>query len=327
MNRQAILATVADVLLDAATPPTLLHDTLETYRDLLLTVSGLDLGDEESLSPRHTGQGVAIGATWAALCIDDEFRTHRFITGLYQAITDRLERYPGPVHVLYAGCGPFATLALPLMTRFRADQLQFTLLEINEVSYSAVRTLLRNLGLNEYVKSVQQTDASSYRIADAASIGILLTETMQYSLVDEMQVPICLNLLPQLPADALLIPERIELRLGRMEDAKATFLAEDLGHLLTIDRARLLAYVRTEESTDFPTVRLPIPAAGGLLAIRTTITIYGSHQLLDYESGLTNPEVIGLFPDAEGVPEYIDFTYQMEPSPYLRLAYPVAAAS
>ncbi|WP_116105865.1 hypothetical protein [Lewinella sp. IMCC34191] len=327
MTRQATLATVTDVLLDDATPPTLLHDILETYRDLLLTVSGLDLGDEESLLPHDTGHGIAIGATWAALCLDDEVRTQRFVAGLHAAVSELMARGRSePIHVLYAGTGPFATLALPVMSRFTPEQVRFTMLEINPVSLAALKRVIDGLGFGAYVSETIAADASTYQLSDR-SVDILLSETMQYSLVDEMQVPICLNLLPQLPAGALLIPERIELRLGRMEDAEFSFLAEDLGHLLTIDRQRLMAYARTEQSTDFPTVRLPIPQAGGLLAIRTAITVYGNHRLLDYESGLTNPDIIGRFPDAQGVPEYIDFTYQVEPYPLLRLAFPVEAAT
>ena len=326
MNRPAELATLSNSLLDGATGPELLTDTLERYRDLLLTASGLELGDDASLEPRNTGRGMAIGATWAALCIDDQLRTHRFVRGLERAVRERLAERPGPVHVLYAGCGPFATLALPTMTRFSPEEVQFSLLEINEVSLVAVKRLLADLGLEAYVRDLVATDASTYVVPKPGAVDILLTETMQFSLMDEMQVPICLNLLPQLPVTTLLIPERIELRLGRMHDDGLEFLAEDLGQLLTIDRASLRAYARTEESTDFPGVRLALPAAGGLFAIRTRIQVYDDIELLDYESGLTNPEIVARFPDAEGTPEFIECVYQVEPSPYLRLAYPELAA-
>ncbi|PHK99193.1 hypothetical protein CGL56_06970 [Neolewinella marina] len=320
----ATLASLADILLDDATGPDLLHDTLDRYRDLLLSASGLDLGDEDSLHPYDTGHGMAIGATWAALCIDDELRTQRFVAGLHLAVSERLAQHPGPVHVLYAGTGPFATLALPLMTRFTPEQLQFTFLEINTVSYRAVRQLLRELDLEAYVQRVVQTDASTYAVEPTPAIDILLTETMQYSLIDEMQVSIALNLLAQLPPTALMVPERIELRLGLLEETPRQSLLEDLGELLVIDRASLKAYVRQADSTDFPTVRLSIPAEGGLLAIRTGITTYGPYNLADYESGLTNPDIIGRFPDEEGTPEYLDFTYQLDPTPFLRMRYPEA---
>ena len=322
MNRQASLATVADVLLDEATPPHLLHDTLEIYRDLLLTASGLDLGAEDSLVPVDTGSGVAIGATWAALCIDDELRTQRFAAGLYAAVADRIRNQPekAPVHVLYAGTGPFATLALPVMTRFRPDQLQFTFLEINSVSLTAVRQCVHALGLDEYVRDTIAGDASSLQLTDR-DVDILLSETMQFSLVDEMQVPITLNLLCQLPVTTVLIPERITLRLGQLADSPGQPLVADFGEILTIDASSLRAYQRRPETTDFPSLTLPLPGAGGLFAIRTLIQVYGNLGLTDYESGLTIPEYIGRFPDEEGMPSAAEFTYQVHPTPYLRIAY------
>ena len=322
MNRQASLATVADILLDDATPPHLLHEALETYRDLLLTASGLDLGAEDSLTPVDTGCGVAIGATWAALCIDDELRTQRFAAGLHAAVTDLLRDEPerGPVHVLYAGTGPFATLALPVMTRFRPDQLQFTFVEINTVSLAAVRQCVHALGLDDYVRDTIAGDASTLELTDR-NVDILLSETMQYSLVDEMQVPITLNLLCQLPQDTILIPQRITLRLGRLADTPGQPLVADLGEILTIDAASLRTYQRRPETTDFPSATLPLPSAGGLLAIRTLIDVYGEIGLTDYESGLTIPEYIGRFPDEEGMPAAAEFTYQVHPSPFLRIAY------
>ena len=99
-------------------------------------------------------------------------------------------------------------------------------------------------------------------------------------------------------------------------------LLEDLGELLVIDKHTLRAYVRRTDTSDFPAVTLALPPSGGLFAIRTGITTYGKYELLDYESGLTNPEIIGRFPDEEGMPECIHFTYQVEPFPFLRLAYP-----
>ncbi|PPK88263.1 hypothetical protein CLV84_1228 [Neolewinella xylanilytica] len=321
MTRLATLAAVADVLLDDATSPSLLHDTLEQYRDLLLTASGLDLGDDSSLKPFDTGRGIAIGATWAALCIDDELRTQRFIAGLHAAVNEAIAAgSTTPVHVVYAGTGPFATLALPLMTRFPAEQLQFTFLEINAVSLAAVERLIDALGIGAYVRDVVLTDASTYQLPDR-TVDILLSETMQFSLVDEMQVPITLNLLRQLPATTVLIPERITLRLGRLAETEGEPLVEDLGELLVIDRHTLRSYVRNTKSSDFPTVTLPLPPAGGLFAIRTGIQIFGGYRLEDYESGLTNPEIIGRFPDEEGTPETVEFTYQMEPCPYLRMLF------
>ncbi len=321
MTKFETLASITDVLLDDATGADLLRDTIDIYRDLLLTASGIDLGGEESIDHFDTGTGVAIGATWAALCIDDLVRTKRFVSGLNRAVRDVLARKSGPVHVFYAGTGPFATLALPLMTRFTPEQLQFTCLEITDASYQAVQRVFAHLGLEQYVIEVIQTDASTFRIESALPVDIMLSETMQYCLIDEMQVPIALNLMAQLPPEVLMLPERITLMLGVLEDTRDQAVATDLGTIFTVDRATLAAYRPGGGNTDFPTVRLNVPAPNGVahgqLAIRTSVDVYGGYGLTDYESGLTVPRIIGDYPTTEDPLEAIDFTYQIDPSPLL----------
>ena len=321
MTRHEVLASVTDVLLDDATGSELLTETIDLYRDFLLTASGIDLGDESCIDHYDTGTGVAIGATWAALCVDDMVRTKRFVSGLHRAVADVAARRPGPVHVLYAGTGPFATLALPLMTRFTPAELQFTCLEITDASYQAVQRVFHTLDLEAYVRDVVQTDASTYVIDAELPVDIMLSETMQYCLIDEMQVPIALNLMAQLPPEVIMLPECITLMLGVLEDTRDQAVAVELGTIFTVNRASLAAYRPTVGNTDFPTVRLQVPAANGVaygqLAIRTAVDVYGGYGLTDYESGLTVPRIIGDYPTADDPLEAIDFTYQIDPSPLL----------
>ncbi|MCP9234947.1 hypothetical protein [Lewinella sp. JB7] len=331
MHQYEALASITDALLDDTTGPELLRETIDRYRDLLLTASGIDLGEDESIGHFNTGTGVAIGATWAALCVDDLIRTQRFVSGLYRAVRDVAARRSGPVHVLYAGTGPFGTLAVPLMTRFTPEELQFTCLEITGPSYRAVRQLFTNLDVNAYIVGVIQTDASTYRIGESPAVDIMLSETMQYCLIDEMQVPIALNLMAQLPPEVIMIPERITLRLAALTDDAEQTVATDLGEILTVDRATLHAYRPGPNTTDWPTVRLTVPSLlpgqeSGPLAIRTLIEVYGGYGLTDYESGLTIPKIIDDYPDATNPLEAIDFTYQLHPSPLLWMDFVVPRA-
>lgn len=334
MTKFATLAYITGVLLDDATSPELLRETLDIYRDLLLTASDLDLGGEDSLDHLDTGKGVAIGATWAALCVDDLIRTKRFVAGLYQAVREISAQRLGPVHVFYAGTGPFATLALPLMTRFTAEQLQFTCLEINPVSFHAVQETFGYFGFGEFVREVVQTDASTYCLDRHLPIDIMLSETMQYCLLEEMQVPIALNLMGQLPASTIMIPERITLSLCEVEDTADQPVTADLGVIFCADKKSLREYGAHGMGIDFPTTRFEIwpgfttavQPLSKLLAIRTHIHIYGDHRLADYESGLTIPSIIGRFPedDVDEQVEAIDFTYRLSPSPQLNVEFVVS---
>lgn len=319
------LARILDVLLDEETGGELLTNILDLYRDLLLSASGIDLGGEAELGCFHTGAGVAIGTTWAALCIDDALRTKKFVSGAYHAVRAVAARRPGPVHVLYAGTGPWATLMLPLTSRFSPRELRITCIEINDASFAGVRRTIASLGLDDYVEDFVQADAATYRIPKAAAVDILLSETMQYCLIDEMQVPIVLNLLAQLPPDTILIPERINVILGVLDADTERTVTRELGPAFTFDRACTESYQPRADNLDFPTrrVRVPAPegAAPGPLALLTTIDVYGGNHLTHYESALTHPRVIGDYPDADNRLAAIDFTYHLEPAPVLGMRF------
>ncbi|MFK8164245.1 MAG: hypothetical protein AB8H12_17500 [Lewinella sp.] len=325
MPHHQSLADIADVLLDDQTRGDLLSETLDQYRDILLTASGIDLGGENEMDCLHTGAGVAIGTTWAALCIDDLLRTKRFVSGLYRAVLSMQERRPGPTHILYAGTGPWATLFLPLTSRFSAQELRVTCIEINEGSFASVQRTFNHLGLNEYVEAFIQTDAATHVISGDIPVDIMLTETMQYCLIDEMQVPIALNLMRQLKEDVIMVPERITVSLGVLEDETNRFVKSDLGSVFTFDKAALNAYLPVTGNLDFPTFRLPVPLPGsppdGPLALLTTIEVFGGQNLTHYESGLTNPQIIGQYPSENNPLAAIDFTYHLEPTPLLGMAF------
>lgn len=319
------LAHILDVLLDDDTGGDLLSDTLDLYRDILLSASGIDLGGESEMNCIHTGAGVAIGTTWAALCIDDLLRTKRFVSGLFHAVRLVADRRTGPVHILYAGTGPWATLALPLTSRFSPEELRITCIEINDGSYAGLQRTIRTLGLEDYIEEYIQTDAATHVISGVRPVDIMLSETMQYCLIDEMQVPIVLNLMGQLPPETIMIPERITLHLGVLDDDDKQLVNRNLGEVFTLDRASLAAYAPGGNTLDFPTFRLPVPvlngSVDGLLAILTTIDVFGSHGLTHYESGLTNPQIIGDYPSQDNPLTAIDFTYHLEPTPLLGMRF------
>ena len=63
------------------------------------------------------------------------FRTVKFIRGMHDAIKEAQRLNPGKrISVLYAGCGPFGTLALPLTTQFQSHEVEFTLLDLHNES-------------------------------------------------------------------------------------------------------------------------------------------------------------------------------------------------
>lgn len=200
-----------------------LKNSLEAYKNMLLNVSDLDLNDERNRADLQFGNGIALCTSFAAMCIDDLVRTRQFIRGLFQAVevlrTDK--DADEPVRILYAGTGPFATLVLPLLARYKPESLRLYLMEVNETTLQYLKVLFKKLGLEDYVEKYIHTDATVYQLQEEAAADILLSETMQHGLVKEQQVPLMLNLSKQMQKNAIIIPANIKLNLALMNSSAA----------------------------------------------------------------------------------------------------------
>lgn len=190
------------------------HDQLAPavmgYSDLLSTHFVID--KEKGQQHIKTPNGNAIGSIRAALCGREVLRTQRFSRGLADAISVALNKGKKPVHVLYAGTGPFATLALPAMLTFKPEEVQFTLLEINGESIGILDQVIAALDLHAYVKAIHQCDASVWELP-STDVDIVISETMYKGLSAEPQVAIMLNLASQLPRETVFLPEEIKVSL------------------------------------------------------------------------------------------------------------------
>lgn len=52
-------------------------------------------------------------------------------------------RFPGEIiHILYAGCGPFALLCLPLLPLLAGQAVHFTLLDVHARAVESVQAIL-----------------------------------------------------------------------------------------------------------------------------------------------------------------------------------------
>ncbi len=102
------------MMLDPAASQDQLEQSLQALHDVLYTLAddGLGLWDQGD-TPLSTG--IAIGPAAAISCLHDTWRTVKFLRGIYRAIRDLQARFAKTkIHVVDAGCGPLATLVLPL---------------------------------------------------------------------------------------------------------------------------------------------------------------------------------------------------------------------
>lgn len=277
----------------------------EDYYTLLSQAASFDTKAPGNRTDIMLSGGKAIAPVWAADCVRDVRRTRTFIRGIIQAVHAARQRFSGQtLQLLYVGPGPFATLVLPLTTLFRPEEIQFTLLEINPASISALKNTIRAFGIEDYIAAIEQTDAAAYQAKHP--IHLLLIETMQTALRQEPQVAITLNLAPQIVSGGFLLPEAISIAPGLINGPQrmAYLMAHDPGPQdyyfvagpilkLTQEFARLCAQGGEikfpEQRTMFTKAQL---RAFGRPAFFTEIKVFGAEILAYWDSPLTEPYLL-----------------------------------
>lgn len=332
MNNHHRLKNIATVFLEEKTDDAALTNAVKEYQSLLKELSDINLLDEGARSNIHFETGKALGTTWAAMCIDDLIRTKRFIKGIYSAIQSLQKKNKQSIHVLYAGTGPYAALILPLLSLFTEKQLQFTLLEINKISYENMLKVMSALGFNRFIYAVELADASVYKIKDPSIIDIVVTETMQHGLVKEQQVPISINLVNQLSDDVVLIPQNITLdlsliSLGKMQDnmLNDTHIEfyKNLGKIFELNAASIKGFKKDANGKfEFPVTTVPISVDAETdfdkLAILTTISVFDDNFIYINQSGLTIPLIIQDISAIRNKVAAIKMWYEIDASPGIR---------
>jgi hypothetical protein len=277
-----------------------------------ITGIGVDANEDVYSQSTILPNGKAISPKDAARCALDIARTSKFLRGIYWAIVKLIDRFPGErIDILYAGCGPFATLAAPIATQFSADRVQFTLLDIHRQSLEAAAQIFAACGLREHVRDYVQADAASY--VHPSPPHLVITETMQRALEREPQAAITFNLARQLRHGGIFIPEKVSVD-AYLHDSQTVRI--HLGRVIEL----------TAESAAAPTVRLSIPSTAdeslGLMLL-TTMNIFESSALAEYESGLTHPLILHDFSWA-GRQDHIEFVYSLGREPRFTHRWPRA---
>lgn len=248
----------------------------------------LALPDGEALSPAR-----------AADCTRDIARTAAFVRGLHEAIST----FDGEVDVLYAGTGPLAPLALPLMAMH--ENVRFTLVDVHPHSIEHLRALIDRFGFTRFVREIAVADAT--RFEPRVRPHIAVTETMRRSLEAEPQVAVTRQLARVLRPEGILVPERITLDLQVADPASA--MAWLRGGALPPMRHVARLFELTRDTQQCEPVRVTIP--GGLALLTTAIDVFRGRTV--HGSGLTTPEI--LWDVRAG--EVVEFRYVEGASPRL----------
>lgn len=295
-----------------------------------------DTQDPLCLEETMLGEGKALSPRDAARCISDFMRTANFIGGLRAAVLEARHRFPDEIiHVLYAGCGPFAPLMIAQTGEFTPAQVQFTLLDIHQKSLDTARQIVDALGLASFVRDYVCADAVTYKHPRESRLHVILTETMQRALTKEPQVMITGNLVPQLIAGGILVPQKVAISACLSDLGQEMSFTVDgtpkrqrvyLGKVfeLTAESARSIREwpISDEEkgARSSPPASLRVPqldAPPYTLMLLTEITVFESFHIGDYQSGITYPVVCHESGHIEGGTR-IEFYYRTGAHPGLR---------
>lgn len=311
------LDSIGNTILDESSTPQALRDALDAFVLLCSEVTGIqpnpsfDAWAKDSLLEN----GVAINPQAAAHCVLDYQRSVVFIRGIYAAITSLKARFPDtPLQILYAGCGPFATLILPLLGKFSPGELEPHFLDIHQRSLDSVELLLTQFGYSSHAVKTILGDACNYQ--HKGKLHVIIAETMQKSLEQEPQFAVTANLASQLLSMGVFIPQRIdvELLLCDLEEEQrllADQKAADWNNVETQSKRYPLAAVcilsperapdemqraKTRSNNVGPQLeptQIEIPLLPDIAqfdaALFTRICVFEQYRLKDYESQITLP--------------------------------------
>ena len=316
MNLNSISATI----LDEASSPEQLCNALDAFSLLCSEATGIraDPSFDAWADDALLDNGVAINPQAAAHCVVDYARSVAFIRGVSAAIDTLKLRFAGPsLEILYAGCGPFATLLLPVLGRFLPGELNLYLLDVHQRSLDSVQRLLTEFGFCAHSVKLIKADACTYR--HPGTLHLVIAETMQKSLEQEPQFAVTANLARQLCPMGVFIPQRIEVSLclanldheKKLIDAPRDWESPESHNLENVSRRYSLGTVcilspehafeqmqfaransvGADPALESAIVEIPRveDAARFDAALFTSITVFEQYRLEDYESQITLP--------------------------------------
>ena len=193
-------------LLESGDDFLLLKESADSLYRIFSSITGIEvnsLKNDEIILP----SGKAISSASAAHCLIEFKRTAVFLRGIYKAIQQKKKGEKQPVQILYAGCGPYATLITPLLSLFQQGDVNVTLIDVNDKSLNSAKTLIEYLGFGAFINDFLLTDAVTFNLDK--EYDVIISETMRSCLEGEPLPHILHNLAPQMPGEAIFIPERV----------------------------------------------------------------------------------------------------------------------
>lgn len=298
------LEGLAKQLLDLQTPLGQLYTASEQLYDHLVHLGN----DQSTLEPGETSKdttlptGLAISPSGAAMCLRDPSRTRAFGLGLLQAIQQAKAQFTGErIRVLYAGTGPFATLALLCCPFLQPTEVGFTFLDIHHSSLKQVNRIFRAFGFDAFIDEMACADAAQW-VHNGPPVHVAVAEVMQRALRKEPQVAVTSQICAALHPQGLLVPEHIGLELS-LFDVAAEYnssvgwtgpgLRKSLGTAFELTRD-ITSTLVCDDLIPLGTLTAPDGMTFAHLQVLTHITTFNDIVLAENSSGLTTVQSVHL---------------------------------
>lgn len=318
--RERLESILKYILAEGENPAVIRFSCYDLYR-LLTEMAGIESFSDyppADLPATNLKTGKALDPLSAAHCVLDTARTTAFMRGAYAAAKELKRIRAGrPVEVLYAGCGPFATLALPLVTQFLPEDLRLTFLDCHQTSLDAAGSIFSALGFDQVLVEYIKTDAAEYRHSRA--VDLVISETMRSTLEDEPLVSIMRNLAPQMSGRGIFIPQNVTIQAYVTDPGAGADLpgTENVKYFLR-DVFELDAEIIRRHPAGRPEpVILEIPDLGfenPRLILETKVKVYNSILISEGNSGITQSvDFDGFSPD-----DRLEFSYIIDEKPHLQ---------
>lgn len=298
-----------------------LKETTDNFKELLFSWYQKKFGENLDRENIENENGTAIGPLWAAMCLEDIARTKKFICGIAKAIEQNRNK-KSPIKIIYAGTGPFATLLLPLFKKFEDLNIEYTLLELNPISFSVLSRLLKDLDFSNLKISLIEADATKFKLSLNQFPDVCISETMQNSLDKEHQVAIFQNFFEQSKPKTIFIPEKIELFIAKRayNNSSLSMRAQKIQKVYELSRQ---SFIKTGK--EFPVVKTTISKneldENEDLVLLTIIHVFQEEKILENESGLTIPKTIFRQPIKS---EFVIYSqYEIGANPKLNLNFSI----
>ncbi len=331
----SLLRQITAQLLDPKDNYGELFQAVNNMYEMFIKASGMEADSSSgNSSDIYLQNGKAIGTAWAALCVKEIMRTKRFVQGMYEGIKAAKEKFKGtPIHIVYAGTGPFATLAVPMTTLFTSKEINFTFLEINKESIRLLENVIKAFQIDDYVNEIVQCDATAYKYDKDKPIHMVVSETMQNALQKEPQVAITMNLAKQMDRDGIFIPQNIAVEAVLLHPGRSMerMMSQDVYkekyyHSLSTVFEVNKDIINTYDIPDMPcekfifpekVVDIPQDIEAGFddLCLFTRIYVFGDIYLDYWSCSLTMPKKLEAIGREKSIPQKAVFRYEVSEKP------------